>query len=196
LAQHNIAEFIPCSVYKNWQEFKNISTIIEYPKQYIFQDYKQILENDTGYGYIITNNLTGERCRIKSITGETLKQMVKIDSSTQYLYFCVRRIGKLKDFSILYSQYKKAFYTIEEEYENFISNIHDLYCKLYIYKLIDKEDIELKYFTHIYKIHHNVFLPSLKNEKKQKIYKKTVRKYFDSMEPRELLFFLSDDKRT
>jgi hypothetical protein len=60
-------------------------------------------------------------------------------------------------------------------------------------------DIEPKYFTHIYKIHHEIYLPSISNkkinEKVQKIYRKTVLKYFDNMDPRELLFILSSDKR-
>ena len=98
----------------------------------------------------------------------------------------------------MFPKHKKAFYTIQDDYEYFISTIHELYCLCYVYKSMNTEDIESIYFTHIYKLHHEVYLPSLsrkKTQKPQKIYRKTVRKYFDSMEPRELLFIMSSDKR-
>jgi len=44
-------------------------------------------------------------------------------------------------------------------------------------------------------LHHNIYLPSINTKLLRKVYKKTVRKYFDSMEPRELLYIMSEDKR-
>jgi len=207
--EKNTAEFIPPVFYEKWTEFINLAGIVEFPKQYDFHDYKEMFQknkelhnNRTETGYMITNIRTGERCRIKSYTHDILRQMTRVDAETQYRYFCIRRIGKLSDYIKMFPHQKRSFYLIEEEYENMITKIHDLYCDVYIYKTRDPDTIDSADFSHIYKIHHNVYIPSITGQgtaqgttKLRKVYKKTVRKYFDSMEPRELLYILSVDKR-
>jgi hypothetical protein len=194
----NEVEYIPPTVYEKWDLFNDLNGIIEFPKQYYTQQYESITNIDYGIDYIITNIRTGEHCKIKSYYRYLLKKTIHIDSTIQYQYFCMRRIGKIKEYIQMFPKHKKAFYTIQDDYEYFISTIHELYCLCYVYKSMNTEDIESIYFTHIYKLHHEVYLPSLsrkKTQKPQKIYRKTVRKYFDSMEPRELLFIMSSDKR-
>jgi hypothetical protein len=200
--EKNTAEFIPMPYYERWPEFKNLAGIIEFPKDYVFHEYKEMFSDlyseNKSTGYIITNIRTGERCRIKSYTHDILKRMTRIDSTIHYQYFCIRHLGKLKEYMKMFPQHKKAFYLIEEEYENMIKRIHDLYCDVYIYKTIYPDTLDIKDYTHIYKLHHNVYLPSINNKGSgglRKVYKKTVRKYFDSMEPRELLHITSQDKR-
>ena len=124
-----------------------------------------------------------------------LKKTIHIDSSIQYQYFCMRRIGKIKEYIKMFPKHKKAFFDVQDDYEYFISTIYELYCNCYIYKTINSSDIEPIYFTHIYKLHHSIYIPSLSSINPQKIYRKTVLKYFDRMDPRELLFILSSDKR-
>jgi len=199
-AEKNQAEFIPSVFYENWPEFKNISGIINFPKQYEFHDYSEVIKQNMAAdfaGYMITNIRTGERCRIKSNKYNIMKKMTRVDSSIQYQYYCIRRIGKLKEYIKEFPNYKKAFYLIEEEYENKIKMIHDLYCDVYIYKTKNADDIDIKHLTHIYKIHHNIYLQSINCRLRplRKVYKKTVRKYFDEMDPRELLYIMSEDKR-
>ena len=158
---------------------------------------KENTESDLA-GYMITNIRTGERCRIKSYKYDILKRMTRINAETHYQYFCIRRIGKLKEYIKAFPHYKKTFYLIEEEYDNMITKIHDLYCDVYIYKTKDPDTLDISHYTHIYKLHHNVYLPSINGKALgglRKVYKKTVRKYFDSMEPRELLYIMSEDKR-
>jgi hypothetical protein len=107
----------------------------------------------------------------------------------------MRRIGKIKEYIKMFPKHKKAFFDIQDDYEYFVSTIYELYCNCYIYKTISIHDIEPIYFTHIYKIHHSIYIASLSSEKQQKIYRKTVLNYFDNMDPRELLFIMSSDKR-
>lgn len=197
-SEKNQAEFIPTLFYEKWPEFKNLAGIIEFPKQYEFHDYKDVIKQniDSDFaGYMITNVRTGERCRIKSYKYDIMKRMTRIDNILHYRYFCIRRIGKLKEYIKLFPNYKKTFYLIEEEYDIMITKIHDLYCEVYIYKTKDPDTLDIKEFTHIYKLHHNVYLPSINGSGLRKVYKKTVRKYFDEMEPRELLYIMSENKR-
>jgi hypothetical protein len=191
----NEVEYIPSTIYEKWSIFHDINGIIEFPKQYYTHEYESIIKTDYGIDYVITNIQTGEHCKVSSFYKELLKKTIHIDSTIQYQYFCMRRIGKIKEYIKMFPKYKKSFYTIQDDYEYFVSTIHELYCNCYIYKSINANDIEPKYFTHIYKIHHQIYLPSLSSEKPQKIYRKTILKYFDNIDPRELLFIMSSDKR-
>jgi hypothetical protein len=195
-SQKNEAEYIPPTMYQKWPLFHDINGIIEFPKQYHTTNYQNLIKTDYGIDYIITNIRTGEHCRIKSYYHGLLKKTIHIDSTIQYQYFCMRRICKIKEYIKLFPKHKKAFYDIQDDYEYFVSTIYELYCNCYIYKTIDQNDIEPEYFTHLYKLHHDIYLASLsKDTKPHKIYRKTVLRYFDTMEPRELLFLLSMDKR-
>jgi hypothetical protein len=192
--EKNIAEFVPTVYYERWPEFKNLAGIIEFPLHYHFHEYTEMFTNK-GTGYIITNIRTGERCRIKSYNHDILKRMTRIDSAIHYKYFCIRHLGKLKEYIKMFPHHKKTFFLIEEEYENMIKKVHNLYCDVYIYKTVYPDTLDIKDYTHIYKLHHNIYLPSINTKLLRKVYKKTVRKYFDSMEPRELLYIMSEDKR-
>ena len=195
----NEVEYIPSTTYENWQLFHDINGTIEFPKQYYTTQYESITKTDYGINYIITNIRTGEHCKISSFYKELLKKTIHIDSSIQYQYFCMRRIGKTKEYIKMFPKNKKAFFDLQDDYEYFVTTIYELYCNCYIYKTTNINDIEPKYFTHIYKLHHEIYLPSISNKKINKkidkIYRKTVLKYFDNKDPRELLFILSSDKR-
>lgn len=198
-SNENEVEYIPCTVYENWSIFNDINGVIEFPKQYYTDKYESIIKTDYGINFVITNISTGEHCKVTSFYKELFKKIIHIDSSIQYQYFCMRRIGKIKEYIKMFPKHKKAFFDIQDDYQYFVSTIYELYCNCYIYKSTNINDIEPKYFTHIYKIHHSIYIASISNKKinkkPQKIYRKTVLKYFDNIDPRELLFILSSDKR-
>jgi len=194
----NEVKYIPPNNFEYWPVFHNINGIIKFPKQYFINNYESITKTDYGIEFIVTNIYTGEHCKIKSFYNYLLKKTIHIDSSIQYQYFCMRRIGKIKEYIKLFPKHKRAFYDIQDDYEYFISTIYELYCNCYIYKTMNINDIKYDFFTHIYKLHHEIYLSShskRNNNKKNKIFRKTVLKYFDAMEPRELLFIISMDKR-
>ena len=67
----------------------------------------------------------------------------------------------------------------------------------YLTYYVQKQEIQIskKFFPHIYKIHHNLFLPSVQTGTPLIIRRKVVLEYFDAMEPREILYHLNYDKR-
>jgi hypothetical protein len=109
------------------------------------------------------------------------------------LDLCLRRINKVKDFLYYFPQYRSVFFKFYEDFNNFVSNVHLSYLTYYVQK--QEVQISKKYFPHIYRIHHNVFLPSLQTEEPLIIRRKVVKEYFDEMEPRELIYHLNYDKR-
>ena len=75
-----------------------------------------------------------------------------------------------------------------------MKNVHKAYLSKYVYK--DGEDILEKYGSHIYKIHHNIYLPVLNKNTIARVRYSTVVDYFNKMEPRELIYILNWDART
>jgi hypothetical protein len=191
-SDENQVECVSPKYYEKWPAFKNIDGIIEFPKRHVFYDYKTLLD-ELQCDFIITNTISGQHCRIKSAAYELFRKTLPISAETQYLYLCLRRIGKTQEFVKYYPKYKRQFLDLREQYKNMVTEVHRYYVDYYIY---GQGNNRSKYFTHIYKIHHNIYIPSLVGLCRVRIYRKTVRDYFDKMEPRELLFILSEDRRS
>jgi hypothetical protein len=199
------SEYIPCQLYENWGIFQNTNNIIEFPKKYdppIYSDLFELSNTDgckVNSGFIIKNEYTGEMTKVISTEYEILKKLNRTEPLFQYQYFCLNRIGKVFDYLVIYPSHKKIFYEIGYTYENFINIIYQYYIGKYICK--KKMVIPDKYSTHIYKIHHEIYLPMIMNryncnpKRKYKITRKIVSSYFNKMEPRELMFILNWDRR-
>jgi len=194
--------------YKNWDFIKDIEGIINHPKQYDIQKYnidshKKIknlflIEKEMIKGVVVTNKNTGEHTTIKNPEYEYLKLSRTIAPNLQYYYFCLRRIGQTENYLKFYPSMKKTFNNIQNEYLNYVSNVHAAYMLFYVDK---KHDIHDKYITHILKIHQNIYLASLRKSRKtqidskQKVTFQTALEYFDKIEPRELLFIINENRR-
>lgn len=197
----NSVEYVPQNEYESWKELTGISGIIKFPKKY-----NGFIDNDFDYedlehiyspgmtGIMVTNIETGERTKITSNKYEQLKNSIKIPTSSQYLYFCLRRINKVTDYLKFYPKNKRIFYKIRNEYEEFISAIHKLYMNVYVFQKFDLDEYSY-YDKWCKKIHDEIFLPSKMKVNKTIITRKIVKTYFDDYEPRELLYIMNFDFR-
>jgi hypothetical protein len=194
--------------YKNWTFIKDIEGIINHPKQYDIRNYNIdsykklknlfLIEKELIKGVVVTNTTTGEHTTIKNREYEYLKLSKLFAPNLQYHYFCLRRIGQTENYLKFYPSMKKTFNYIQNEYFNYVLNVHSAYMLFYIDK---KYDIHHKYMTHIYNIHQKIYLASLRKshdksrESKQIVTYQKVLEYFDKMEPRELLFIINENRR-
>lgn len=202
------AIYVSPIVYKNFSFIKDIEGIINHPKQYDIRKYNIdshkklknlfLIEKEMIKGVVVTNINTGEHTTIKNQEYEYLKLSKSIAPNLQYHYFCLRRIGQIENYLKFCPSMKKTFNNIQNEYLNYVSNVQSAYMLVYVDKKCDTHD---KYMTHIFKIHHDIYLASLRKSRKtqigsiQKITCQTVLEYFDKMEPRELLFIISENRR-
>jgi len=199
-------EYISPIEYESWNNFSNINGVILFPKR--LEDitmYNELLckvksinndITDNQQGYMVSNLHSGEKTKFTNYVNEMYKKTKNMEPNLQYQYFCFRRISKVcvsKIWMRDISRNRKNFYIIHHEFEDFIHNVHTSYMEKYIYKI--KEVIIDKYNIHIDKIHRHLYLPSLKTTNKVVITRDIVRKYFDDMEPRELLFIINSDRR-
>ena len=196
----NNVKYIPPVVYESWNIFENIRGLIDFPKCYTEKQYEDIenkycsIQQDyKTLGVMFINMETGERSSIQNPTYEEIKKLRGNNPNLQYQYLCLRRARKIKDFLYYFPQYKSLFYNFYNDYNNFIINVHNSYISYYVQKQEIK--ISKKYFPHIYKIHHTLFLPSLQTDTPLIIRKRVVNEYFEGLEPREMLYHLNYDKR-
>ena len=197
---NNTVVHILCSVYENWNELTTIQGIIDFPKRYTVTTYEDmeskycsIQKSFTQLGVMFTNIETGERASMQSPNYEEMKFLRGNNPNLQYQYLCLRKMNKVKDFLQYFPQYKSIFYNFYEEYNQFITNIHSSYLTYYVQKQQIK--ISKKFFPHIYKIHHELYLPSLQTETPLIIRRRVIYEYFEAMEPRSILYYLNYDNR-
>lgn len=202
------AIYVSPNIYKNFSFIKDIEGIINHPTQYDITKYNIdspkklknifLIERQMVKGVVVTNTNTGEHTTIKNTEYDFLKNSKTIAPNLQYHYFCLRRIGQIEDYLKFFPSMKKIFNTIQNEYLNYVLTIHSAYRLFYVDK---KYDISDKYMIHIYKIHRNIYLTGLHESRKSQIESKQivtyqkVLEYFDKMEPRELLFIISENRR-
>jgi uncharacterized protein (DUF39 family) len=62
--------------------------------------------------------------------------------------------------------------------------------ELYVNKTIDLNKISKKYYIHIWRLHYQIYIPSI-NSKKKIITKEVVKTYFGELEPKEQFFYLN-----
>ena len=199
IIDENRVKYIPSTEYEKWDFLQN-AQVIQFPKSHRFTGIENMKEIHcsiqqpyTHLGIMFTNSETGERIVAKNPNYEEIKVLRGNNPNLQYQYLCLRRMGKVMDFVKYFPQYKKLFYNFYTDFNNFVTNVHCSYVTYYIQK--QEVEISKKYFPHIYKIHHSVYLPSLQTENPMIIRRKIVQDYFDAMAPREVLYHLNYDVR-
>jgi len=168
------------------------NNILHYRNYEIINSSKDIMiASPLGYMFLDTN--TGDRAKIECEYYGRLKELRGNNPNLQYQYLCVRRMNKVKDFLYYFPQYRGLFYRFYQDFENFINNVHMSYLSYYIQK--QEIVISKKYAPHVFKIHHEVYLPSLQTEEPIIVKRRVVKEYFEKMEPRELIYHLNYDRR-
>jgi hypothetical protein len=143
----------------------------------------------TPMGWVLTHALTGERFAVDNPHYVRLKAIRGNNPNLQYHYLALYRINQVSEFLSWFPMYKKQFYEFYTQYHAFVTDVHNAYVSYYVLK--EGKPIPKKYFVHAAKIHHNVYLPSIKSpEGKTVITHRVVREYVDSLTPSKLLYYL------
>jgi hypothetical protein len=193
------AKLIAPEYYKKWHIFKNAASVIRFPQQIdreknlndIICEELSVQRVVNNRGVMITHLKTGEMFEVQNIEYLKLFKRRNKHNDILYKYLCILRLDKVKEYLKFYPLEKKSFLRCTVQFNEFVSNVYGSYVSKYILK----KNIKIKkiYHTHIYKIHHNIYLPSLRCDKdKKNITVNMVREYFIKYEPHVLLSFLTD----
>ena len=140
-------------------------------------------------GLMFTNLKTGERSALENPNYVQLRELRGNNPNLQYQYLCLKSMGKVDDFLKAFPQYKEIFWKFYMNYSDFVTNLHQSYLDYYIKKLGIK--ISKQYFPLIYKMHREVYLPSLSTEIKIIIKRGIVQEYVKKIPPGELIYYLN-----
>jgi len=194
IINENSVKTIPMNEVENWNCFS--SGIIKFPKKIHFESYIElknridnIQNNPYMVGVMITNLKTGNRTKIENPIYNQKKLLLGNKPNLLYQYLCLYRIHKINDFLLYFPRYKKAFNNFFNDYNELITNVHISYLNYYVKKTDFR--ISKQYMPHILKIHTELYLPSIKTKFPTIIRRNTVKKYFDKLEPRELLYHIN-----
>ena len=190
----NYADYVPTFIYEKWDIFNTVNAIIEFPKTFQFLDYSSIsnalLSQDgvVKYGFVIKNEFSGDMTKIITTDYENLKLSLRIQPIHQYEFLCLNRVNKIDELFNVYPNKRRSLLNAKQIYDGFIKNVHRFYIEKYVHKNTDI--IPDKYSSHVYKIHHSIYLPALASGTRKKITREVVEDYFKLLEPREFIYIL------
>jgi hypothetical protein len=183
--------YIPPTIFEEWDCFIGVRGLIEFPRRYDEESYDEIKLLDNIVGIMFTNISTGDRACLENPIYKTVRELRGNHPNIHYHYLCLRNEGKVDEFLQYFPQYKDLFYQFYKNYNDFVTKIHQNYVLYYVQKSGIK--VPKKYFSLIYKIHHEVFLPSLTTEKLI-IRRGVVGDFIRKMEPKSLIYYLNQNE--
>lgn len=142
-------------------------------------------------GFMITDLKTGLRTKIINPNYKALKDIRSNHPNLQYQYFSLLKTGKIQEFLYYFPMYKNIFYKFNKQTEDFITKLHDAYVMYFIKKMGNQVKFDKPIFIHIHKIHNNIYIPSLSQTKKVITRRLIKEEYFNSFEPKEMLFHVN-----
>ena len=200
---HNRAIQIPPDVYESWPIFLNILGVVEFPAKIVGASYSEIQIKYCSYytkatnpGVVFWNYLTGERAVMQNECYQMIRTIQKESPLLLYQYLCLRRIDKVREFLHYYPTFKKTVMEFHHRFDVFVKTIHRAYLDVYVFKTVERTDVNLPFTPHIEKIHKEKYLKYIGSKGKQcKITLDVIREYVQSMEPREVLYCLEHLRR-
>ena len=163
----------------------------DYFRDSTLKTYDEIIHNiskQTAMGLMITHLEKGERSIVINEHYEKVKAIRGNHMNLEYYYHVLRqKENGLAEFLYYFPQYTLLMRQFETQYANFITEVQNFYFLYYVKK--DKTHIPKKYFIHVSRLHHTVFLPT-----KTVIRNSVVKQYLDAMSPKEIYMYMHYDE--
>jgi len=144
-------------------------------------------------GIVIKNNM-GDRYKFRNPTYEHVRQLRGNQPKLQFQYLSLRQSGKVGEYLQYYKEHKKAFNDFRNIIHAYTNELMSNYIRCYIKKEKVLKEFPEKYRTHMYKLHHEIYLKTLMPEQKY-VNKDVVIKYFNELHPAKQMFVMNYDVR-
>ena len=188
--------YIPPPVYESWEIFSHPNSGIQFPQNYKLSSYEEYESHYASLytshyilGVMFTDLLTGERSSMTNVVYESVRKLRGNNPNLQYQFFALKDLDEKQKFLKYFPMYTDQFFEFSQEYQKFITSVHQYYFAYYVLKQPPQAPIPKKYFIHVSRIHHNIYLPSLATGRVV-ITRNVVENYFNSMSAGELMHYM------
>jgi hypothetical protein len=181
----------------------NISDKLKYPRQEIITDansLEQCKEScasmNTPYhiqGVIIKSN-NGQRYKFRNPNYEHVRQLRGNQPKLQYQYIALRQSGQVKEYLQYYKEHNKPFEEFRQLIHDYTNQLFENYRRCYVKKERELKTFPDKYKTHMYTLHHELYLKQLRSENKY-VNKEVVVNYINGLHPAKQMFVMNYDMR-
>ncbi len=141
-------------------------------------------------GFTIYNRRTGERCKVRNPSYETIRHLKGIQPKLLFQYLSLRKGNEttVEKYLQEYPENKKKFQEFRDHLYLFTQTLYDNYVKRFIKKEIQMVDIPKEYKLHLHNL-HNIYLTDLVG-KKSFINFRIVTNYVNGLHPAQLVYSL------
>ena len=190
--QKESAQFVPPNEYEQWTSFSGMEDIICFPKRITYttitnEDLIEELHNNKLDGIIVTNNVTGERCKLLTqwYTLRKHKRMVNEWELFYYLSLCKLKTIESETLQKEIKKYRKCV----KLKNHLIDSLYYFYTQLYK----EKNNVSLPdpWKILIEQIHQEVYIHRCIHHKKRFVSKQDLQQYLTQHHPSHYLHLMN-----
>ena len=144
-------------------------------------------------GVMIKNNL-GQRWKFRNPNYEHVRKLRGNNPKLQYQYLTLRQSGMMTEYLRYYKEHRTVFNDFRDIIHAYTNELFNNYIRCYIKKEKELKEFPEKFKTHMFTLHHEIYLKKLMPENRN-INKEEVIKYFNNLHPAKQMFILNYDMR-
>jgi hypothetical protein len=164
------------------------------------EEYEQLIKENcsenTSYDIvgIIFKDVSGTRYKFRNPSYENVRKLRGNQPKLQYQYLNLRKHGKVGEYLKYYKEHSKFFNDYRDLMHQFTGALFKNYISCYVKKEQELNKFPQKFKTHMYRLHHELFLPKLRPEGKY-VNKQVVINYVNELPVPVQMFSLNYDMR-
>ena len=143
---------------------------------------------------MVIKNSLGERYKYRNPNYEHVRHLRGNQPKLQFQYLSLRKEGKVGEYLQYYREHRKVFNEFRNAIHDYTNELFQNYVKCYIKKEKQLTEFPEKFRTHMYNLHHELYLKILMPINKY-INKTEVIHYFNNIHPAKQMFTLNYDLR-
>ena len=162
---------------------------VESPTRYEFastDDIKKYVDSQSFefQGVVIKDGVF--RTKYRNSAYNTARQLRGNTKNLKYIYFSLKKEGKLNEHLSFFPEHQSVFAIFELELEQYIADVHNSYMNYRVKKIFTNvNELEYTHRPHCYRL-HGIFL-----ESRNPITRSVVRQYLNNLEVPQIVFSLN-----
>jgi len=191
------------NIHENEKENLGLNGNISYTNKiplYNNQDIANCIYNmasaNTSYdivGVMIKNSI-GERYKVRNPNYEHVRRLRGNQPKLQFHYMSLRKSGQVGEYLRYYREHKDIFQQFRNIIHDYTNELFTNYIRCYIKKEKPLTEFPEKFRTHMYVLHHEVYLKQLRPQQKY-VNKLEVIQYFNNLPSAKQMFIVNYDVR-